>query len=142
MAGQKLYVSHLHPRDSPNIDLLVCLSGLEEGEWLENQAQCFILYPECSLAKFPPASLLDNQSPILVPQGPGYSQKIARPGKKQNKTPHFHHSSPWRRGIKINLCFLHLEHRAPKQETLLKFVSPQAETRLDAAAADSHRRKG
>lgn len=57
-------------------------------------------------------------------------------GKKETnrtsktKTPHFHHLSPLRWGIKINFCFthfLHLEHRESNQEALLKCVSPQAE---------------
>lgn len=69
------------PEGSPNTDTSMSFSGLEEGEWLENQ--CLILYPECYLAEFPSVSLVDNQSPILVPQGPGICTEDCKAWKKK-----------------------------------------------------------
>lgn len=53
------------------------LSG--ETAWKPSRQRGLMLYPECCLAEFPFMSLMDNQSPRLVPQGSGYAQKIAKP---------------------------------------------------------------
>lgn len=121
------------------------LSGLEEGIQFENQVRCLSLYPESYLAEFPSASLVDK----LVPQCPGYTQKIARPGRKKEKQKPNHNPKNSQNTSLPSLTSLEIRNQTsfplymlsafgtpPNQEVM--FVSPWAEKRLDIAVADSH----